>query len=279
MRAVPPAARRAGTRTREHPPRHRCLLDARNERRFRRRARAPRGAYRRRRKTPRESTPRADERREGPRPFVDGYLPELDEHSEERLRMEKSGFAIPGEVEPIDDLHTGAFEGLECGVKVLDVDRQVVHSGTSACEEARKKASGARGFHQLETIVAEAHGHQTEGFIVAQVRLDLDDRFEVPLEESHRRLELPKREREMIYLPAEPVLADRAAPIRRGEHGRIVLLPELDERAERRAGVDERGLVAVAFVETVDNANAVAFEPLEVTREPSDLERQMMKAF
>ncbi len=191
----------------------------------------------------------------------------------------RSGLAVLREVEPIDDTHAGALERCQRRAKVLDVDRQVVHSRTSPCEKARERALRTRGFHQFDPIVAKTHGHQTEALVVPRVGLDLDDRCEIPLEESHRRVNLPKPEREMIHLPEQSMLGDRAAPARRGEHGRIALLPELHECAERRAGMDERGFVAVSFIETVDNANAVALEPLEVPREPIDLERQMMKAF
>jgi hypothetical protein len=37
--------------------------------------------------------------------------------------------------------------------------------------------------------------------------------------------------------------------------------------------MDERGLVSVPLIVAVDDANAVALEPLEMAREPIDLER------
>ena len=50
-------------------------------------------------------------------------------------------------------------------------------------------------------------------------------------------------------------------------------------RAECGARMDERGFVAVSFVEAADDANAVALEPLEVPCEPRDLERQVVEPF
>src|SRR5262249_2878438 len=148
-----------GTHPREYPPRQRSPVSARIVRRSRRRARAGRTECRRHRNIPRESGERSD----GSRPFVDGYLPELNEHSEERFRVKKSGLAVLREVESIDDTHVRSLEGRQSRIEVLDVDRQVVHSRTAPCQEAWEKTIGASGFHQFDTVVADAHGHQAEG--------------------------------------------------------------------------------------------------------------------
>ena len=82
----------------------------------------------------------------------------------------------------------------------------------------------------------------------------------------------------MVHLPAHAVLGDDSASARGLERGGVLLLPELDQRPECRARMNERGLVAVSFIETVDDPNPVGLESLELRIEPLDLEGQMMKS-
>src|SRR5437764_13356590 len=177
--------------------------------------------------------------------------------------MEKRGAPAGCEVEAIDDAYPRALEGGERGVEVFDVDREMVQALAAPREEARQEPVRPDALHQLESVVADPHVQQTEALVVAEVGLDLDRAREVALEEPYGGRDSLETEREMIHLPAHAVLRDGSAPARRHELRDVRLLPELNQRAERRAGMNERRLVTVASVEAVDDTHPFALQPLE----------------
>src|SRR5438093_9175538 len=193
--------------------------------------------------------------------------------------MEKRGAPAGCEVEAIDDAYPCALEGVERGVEIFDVDRQMVQALAAPREEARQEPVRPDALHQLEAVVADPHVQQTEALVVAAVGLDLHRAREMALEEAGGGRESLERERKMVHLPAHAVLRDGSAPTRHRELRDVRLLPELNQRAERRAGMNERRLVTVASVEAIDDAHPFALQPLERGLERVDLQRQMVKPF
>src|SRR3989442_3467140 len=126
--------------------------------------------------------------------------------------MEKRGAPAGCEVEAIDDAYPCALEGVERGVEIFDVDREMVQALAAPREEARQEPVRPDALHQLEAVVADPHVQQTEALVVAEVGLDLDRAREMALEEACGGREALQRERKKGHLPAPGGPWGRSAP-------------------------------------------------------------------
>src|SRR5439155_1551141 len=196
--------------------------------------------------------------------------------------MDDGGPAAPRYLRPADQLDAVGLQAAHQWVQPVDVDREVMKSLAAAGEETLDEARRARALDQLHLAAREPE--PLEGVCAvpaALLRPRRLDREEAP-EPAERRVDRAHRERHVIDAEAHAVARrDRVGRVIRGRRAvEARHLPELDQDARRGARRDEGGLVAVAVVAAVDDAEARALEGRGVGAEPAllDIDREMMHA-
>src|SRR5437867_1861193 len=196
--------------------------------------------------------------------------------------MDDGGPAAPRYLRPADQLDAVGLQAAHQWVQPVDVDREVMKSLAAAGEETLDEARRARALDQLHLAAREPEPLEgVRAVPAALLRPRRLDREEAP-EPAERRVDRAHGERHVIDAEAHPVARrDRVGRVIRGRRAvEARHLPELDQDARRGARRDEGGLVAVAVVAAVDDAEARALEGRGVGAEPAllDIDREMMHA-